>query len=179
MSKYFLFFFPPDSFSLQTRAQAAGTSAWYKLPHRNHRSPGWEDEKEGERDDNEPPNSPWREWHLWNTPSPLLKAYLWLFVTVWGQDSTFYWVYDFLSIWTFKAWICLLLKPSLRWEGVKFIRILILTRERVVFSLRLPLVPTNVTLTIHGIVVLVPQFEISWPMHQVMLWIWHWPNRTH
>lgn len=44
----------------------------------------------------------------------------------------------------------MLLNPSLQWEGVKSMSILILIWERVVFSLRLPLVPTNVTLSVLG-----------------------------
>lgn len=140
-SKSFLDFFQPDSFSLQTGIQAADISTCYQLPHSNQDFPRVQTE-----DDSDSPNSSWRPQQLWNIPDLLLKVYdFWSHFEgrVANCIKTF-------SVRTFETcpMAFVLLNPSLGWEWVKFNRVLISSREKLTLSLRLPLIPIGVTLSI-------------------------------
>lgn len=140
-SKSFLDFFQPESFSLQTGIQAAAISTCYQLPHSNQGFPRVQRE-----DDSDSPNSSWRPQQLWNIPDLLLKVYdFWPHFE--GRIAN---CIKTFSVRTFETcpMVFVLFNPSLGWEWVKFNRVLISSREKLTLSLRLPLVPIGMTLSI-------------------------------
>lgn len=69
MSKSFLYFFPPDSFSLQTGVQAAATSMSYHLPHSNQSFPSErrEDDSDSQMLNENPSTCEILQTHFWKS----------------------------------------------------------------------------------------------------------------